>query len=565
MKMIEQFSDLVQLRSLIVACCLLLLFTVHLYSQVPVINNGSFIYVDSAIIYVDGDAYFQNNGTVNNSGNIHITGNWTNNNPSGNVFASGLNGWVHLRGDTQTIGGSNFTSFNKLELSGSGVKQLNNVDVEIEDTLALNDREFAAGNNIVRITGTSLTLVTRTNTMTGGFVSGINAGGLSRNMASAGPYIFPVGSNIGITRYRPVELTPDLTSANTFKVRMANVNPTSETYDILQKDSSLCDVNSDFYHRIEHINGTSSADIKIYYDAPADGNYQTIAHWQSALGGSEWENTGNCIANTNSPLSDLTVNGWNDFSTTPFALAKLAPVAGISTNAVCQGSNAVFSAPPGFANYEFFVNGISQGISSSNTFSGNLVNGDSVKVVLWDVVSCQSASNNIPLIVNPVPDVTITGPDTINIGQEATLIADGASNYQWQHNNQNGGSATVSPAEETVYTVIGTDNNGCTDTSTITIFVDTKCVHWLPNIFSPNGDGHNDEFKVLGRGMEWIYLSVYDRWGNKVFETNDINGEWDGKYRGTALNTSVFVYIMKGKCLNSAEEFEQHGNVTLTK
>ena len=57
----------------------------------------------------------------------------------------------------------------------------------------------------------------------------------------------------------------------------------------------------------------------------------------------------------------------------------------------------------------------------------------------------------------------------------------------------------------------------------VKIYVDTKCVYWLPNIFSPNGDAQNDELKIYGRGLEWIYLSIFDRWGNRVFESSDVN------------------------------------------
>lgn len=533
------------------------------YAQVPVMNNGTSI-ANSTVVKVNGHFYHQNNGNMVNSGNIHITGDWTNNNSANPVFTTGPDGWIRLVGDTQTIGGSTMTHFNNLELSGTGTKQLNNVNVEIEDTLALNDRNFSAGNNTVLVKNTNMGAVTRANTITGGFVSSANDGGLSRNTASTQTYSFPVGSSAGTIRYRPIDLTPNSSSANTFKVRMANVNPTNENYDASLKQDTLCGVNSDFYHRIYQTTGNSSADIRIYFDSAADGNYQTIAHWQGTP--QRWENTNNNIFTSGSPLSYLTKTGWGDFATYPFALAKLSPVASITTNAVCRGNSAIFTAPVGFVNYKFFVNGISQGIASSNSFSpSNLKNGDVVGVLLYDIISCRSDTGFTNAVINANPVIITSADDTINLGDKTTLTATGAGTYFWQPGNQSGSSFTVSPKEETTYTVIGTDANGCSDTATVTVFIDATCVHWLPNIFSPNNDGKNDEFKVLGKGLGWINLSVYDRWGNRVFETNDVNGAWDGSFNGKTMNNAVFVYLLKGKCYNEKEEFKQHGNVTLTR
>ena len=217
---------------------------------------------------------------------------------------SGLPGWVRLEGATQTLDGTTFTLFNNLELKGTGIKQLTTVDTEIEDVLALNDREFAANDFTVFVTGTGTGLVTRTNVMTGGFVSSTNNGGLSRNMLAASVYVFPVGSTTGITRYRPVDITPNSAAAHTFKVRMANVNATAEGFDLTVKDPLLCIINPDYYHRIFRTGGASPADIKIYYDASADGSYQTIAHWQNIP---EWEDTGGNTAGTGpAPFSSLT-------------------------------------------------------------------------------------------------------------------------------------------------------------------------------------------------------------------------------------------------------------------
>ena len=115
-------------------------------AQINVVNNGIPINNAGIDFFIGGNITHQNNDTIDNTGNFYITGDWTNNNPSSRVFTAGTNGWVRLSGGTQNIGGTTISSFNNLELSGAGIKQLNNIDTEIQDSLALNDREFAADN-----------------------------------------------------------------------------------------------------------------------------------------------------------------------------------------------------------------------------------------------------------------------------------------------------------------------------------------------------------------------------------------------------------------------------------
>jgi len=81
---------------------------------------------------------------------------------------------------------------------------------------------------------------------------------------------------------------------------------------------------------------------------------------------------------------------------------------------------------------------------------------------------------------------------------------------------------------------------------------------FVPNVFSPNQDGQNDKFKARGTEPYEYQMRIYDRWGNKVFETESIAEGWDGTYRGKLMNSAVFVYYIL-----SAGEVVDKGNVTL--
>ena len=67
---------------------------------------------------------------------------------------------------------------------------------------------------------------------------------------------------------------------------------------------------------------------------------------------------------------------------------------------------------------------------------------------------------------------------------------------------------------------------------------------------------------MIGKGITDLQFLIYDRWGEKVFETNDINIGWDGTYKGEPLNIGVFVYFIKGK-LKNGDDISKKGNVTL--
>jgi len=128
---------------------------------------------------------------------------------------------------------------------------------------------------------------------------------------------------------------------------------------------------------------------------------------------------------------------------------------------------------------------------------------------------------------------------------------------------------TPSSLGDIEYTVEVTSPDGCVDTRTITIFVeDTPCsienIH-VPNMFTPNGDSHNDEFTVYTNVQDQQRLIVFDRWGEIVFDS-EIEGTmtWDGTYEGTELNPDVYGYCVEVSC-EDGSKFTKTGNISLIK
>mgnify|MGYP001811201363 FL=1 len=124
----------------------------------------------------------------------------------------------------------------------------------------------------------------------------------------------------------------------------------------------------------------------------------------------------------------------------------------------------------------------------------------------------------------------------------------------------------ASPTQTTTYTVNIDDGYGCTYTDTVRIVVlDVYCYDpyiYIPNSFTPNGDGVNDVFYIRSRYIEHMYFVIFDRWGEKVFETNDYNTGWDGTFRNQLLEPAVFDYYLEIDCFNDTQ-FIKKGNITL--
>jgi gliding motility-associated-like protein len=118
------------------------------------------------------------------------------------------------------------------------------------------------------------------------------------------------------------------------------------------------------------------------------------------------------------------------------------------------------------------------------------------------------------------------------------------------------------PDVNTRYIVTAMSESGCTTTDSVTVMVSTESIVDLPNAFSP-GSNPNATFKVLRRGDATLKsFTIYNRWGQKVFETADINKGWDGTFSGQPQPMGVYIYSVEG-VTSSGRKFNKQGNVTL--
>jgi len=129
-------------------------------------------------------------------------------------------------------------------------------------------------------------------------------------------------------------------------------------------------------------------------------------------------------------------------------------------------------------------------------------------------------------------------------------------------------SINVSPSSTTTYILWVEDFKYDITTDTVTVFIDENCsespVVFIPNIFTPNLDGNNDVLYVRSLHIKELKFSVYNRWGEKVFESQNKNEGWDGNYKGQPCSPDVYVYHVAIVFEDGTEE-SRKGNVTLVR
>ncbi len=164
--------------------------------------------------------------------------------------------------------------------------------------------------------------------------------------------------------------------------------------------------------------------------------------------------------------------------------------------------------------------------------------------------------------------LTVSNDVTINAGDATQLNASGATNYLWQPSSSldadNISDPVATPSITTTYTVTGTSPNGCVEIETVTVTILPLSNLFVPNAFSPNGDGLNDEIKLIAVGnLDEIIFRIYNRWGEMVFETDDANFGWDGFYKGFEQEMGTYIYYVRGTDMITHLTVNLKGNITL--
>lgn len=294
----------------------------------------------------------------------------------------------------------------------------------------------------------------------------------------------------------------------------------------------------------------------------------------TASGGTKyvWNSGAKTASVTLSPKSDTTC--WVKISnaactitdTTKLTIAATPTVTVIPNSPlICRGDTVTLMAK-GAITYSWVPN------IDIYPDTGSIVRAAPASSITYMVKGANSSGCTDSVNVNVSVDVvasTITSAVSIIDGQSVDLNVTGGGTYQWTPASALSCSTCpnpiATPTVTTIYTVAVTDSNHCTTFDTVTVEVEPECGKiFVPDAFSPNGDGQNDVLYVRNNCIKTFDFIVFDRWGNKVFESTNPAIGWDGNYNGKPMNTGSYVYYVSVLTIDN-KEISAKGNVTLVR
>jgi gliding motility-associated-like protein len=235
------------------------------------------------------------------------------------------------------------------------------------------------------------------------------------------------------------------------------------------------------------------------------------------------------------------------------------PVASITGNTyICNGNSTTLTASGG--NSYLWSNGATNSIITVSPSSLT-----SYSVYVTQNGCTDSAYTSV--FVNPLPVITACCDTSIMAGQSVQLTSSGGATYSWSPSSglscNNCPNPIASPNNTTTYILTVTSDSGCFSSETIT--VDVTCGQvFVPEAFSPNGDGQNDILYVRGDCIKTMQFDVFDRWGNKVFATDDKSIGWNGTYKGQPMNTGSYSYVVTATMFDGSNMIKK-GSVALVR
>lgn len=213
---------------------------------------------------------------------------------------------------------------------------------------------------------------------------------------------------------------------------------------------------------------------------------------------------------------------------------------------VCYGSSVTLTASGSQSNTYAWSNG-------DNTVS-TIVSPTTVTSYTVSAIDgpC-SDTDTVTVNIDPLPEVEVSEDVSIVPGASTQLVATGIGFYSWNPVTNlsciDCPTPVATPETTTEYCVYLTNSSNCTDSACVTVYVEADLVFYIPNSFSPNGDGINEEFFGKGENIDTFEMYIFDRWGHSLFYSDDINKHWDGRIKkdGDTLPSAVYVYTINIK------------------
>lgn len=368
----------------------------------------------------------------------------------------------------------------------------------------------------------------------------------------------PVQTSATASNLFPGNYSVTVTDANSCSVSASQLVQTT-IVNITVTISSTLNVNCNGGQDGEIISTTSSGTAPYYFSLDSIG-FTNSGTFQNLVAGNYVvyvHDANNCTGSQTVPITEPTI---------------LTVVTGTLTPPNCFGSadgTVSVIAAGGIPAYQYLWNTIPS--QNASTITG--LSGGNYSVTVSDANNCTATQNMniteptlLTVSIDPTPFVEIFS------GSSTTLTAINSSavtSYQWSPaiglNCGTCASTLASPATTTNYTVVVTNANNCTANATVQVIVTNPHVVFVPNVFSPNNDGNNDFFQIFGtlEQIAFMEMQIFNRWGEKVFESSDHHFNWDGTYQGERAPQGIYTYQLKLTYMNGERDELRKGSLTL--
>lgn len=169
-------------------------------------------------------------------------------------------------------------------------------------------------------------------------------------------------------------------------------------------------------------------------------------------------------------------------------------------------------------------------------------------VYITGISGCEK-TDSVKITVNPKPSVGISADMEICEGESATLHASGGVTYRWNPdislNDTTSSDPVVTPKTNTRYFVTVSNASGCKDTAGVSVRVkscEDTIFLVIPNVFTINNDGTNDNFEVGSKGIRQFSITIYNRWGQELYASDDVHFKWNGGNYGEGVYYYKVIY-----------------------
>jgi gliding motility-associated-like protein len=265
------------------------------------------------------------------------------------------------------------------------------------------------------------------------------------------------------------------------------------------------------------------------------------------------------------------VNSCTGFSVKNMTINPLPNVAIVAPDSICQSTALILnsSTSPNVVTYTWLPTANVTSPNSPTTAASSTAIPMSYSLAVTDANGCSNTTSTSIYVQLP-PD-NVNWDTTVIIGQPIPMNGYAGVNYSYTWtpatdlNCINCIYPTSSSTVDITYTLTVEDNLGCFRvTNTFSIHVDPKATVDVPTAFTPNGDGTNDIIYVDGWGIKKLhYFRIFNRWGQLLFESNDIKVGWDGVFNGVPQNMETYIYQVSVETFVDKEALLKTGSFKL--